>query len=134
MHRILERSDKPFDAQWMHETFDIFWDYAQWVVKWTNSLLVPPVPQILRLMDAASRAPPLARKIANGFNHPQFPYLAGRSWMHVIKGEHLQVPGQLLAAPFPNHIVLDTNSGQARWETSSKEWIPEDLYSKFPPV
>jgi hypothetical protein len=66
LHRILERSDKPFDAQWMHETFDIFWDYAQWVVKWTNSLLVPPVPQILRLMDAASRAPPLARKIANG--------------------------------------------------------------------
>jgi hypothetical protein len=69
LHRILERSDKPFDAQWMHETFDIFWDYAQWVVKWTNSLLVPPVPQILQLMDAASRAPPLARKIANGFNH-----------------------------------------------------------------
>jgi len=54
--------------------------------------------------------------------------------MHVIKGEHLLVPGQLLAAPFPNHIVLDTNSGQARWETSSREWISEDLFSKFPPV
>jgi hypothetical protein len=24
LHRILERGDKPFDAQWMHETFDIF--------------------------------------------------------------------------------------------------------------
>jgi hypothetical protein len=70
LHRILERGDKPFDVQWMHETFGIFWDYAQWVVKWTNSLLVPPVPQILQLMGVASKVPPLAREIANGFNHP----------------------------------------------------------------
>jgi len=68
----------------------------------------------------------------SGHSH-QFPYLAGRGWTHVIKGVHLLVPGQLLAAPFPNHIVLDTNSGQARWETSSKEWIPEDLLARFPP-
>jgi predicted phosphodiesterase len=69
----------------------------------------------------------------SGHSH-QFPYLAERSWTHVIKGVHLLVPGQLLAAPFPNYIVLDTNSGQVRWETSSKEWIPEDLFSKFPPA
>ena len=69
----------------------------------------------------------------SGHSH-QFPYLAGRSWTQVFKGVHLLVPGQLLAAPFPNHIILDTNLGQARWETSSKEWIPEDLFSKFPPV
>ena len=67
----------------------------------------------------------------SGHSH-QFPYLTERSWMRVIKGVHLLVPGQLLAAPFPNHIVLDTNSGQGRWETSSQEWIPEDLLSKFP--
>jgi hypothetical protein len=70
LQRILERGNKPFDAQWMHQTFDLFWDYAQWVVKWTNSLLVPPAPLILQLMGAASQIPPLARKIANGFNHP----------------------------------------------------------------
>ncbi len=34
LQRILERGNKPFDAQWMHQTFDLFWDYAQWVVKW----------------------------------------------------------------------------------------------------
>jgi len=39
-------------------------------VKWTNSLLVPPAPHILQLMGAASQIPALARKIANGFNHP----------------------------------------------------------------
>jgi 2-polyprenyl-6-methoxyphenol hydroxylase-like FAD-dependent oxidoreductase len=48
LQRILEHGNKPFDAQWMLQTFDLFWDYAQWVVKWTNSLLVPPTPQILR--------------------------------------------------------------------------------------
>jgi Calcineurin-like phosphoesterase len=69
----------------------------------------------------------------SGHSH-QFPYLAERSWTRVIKGVQLLVPGQLLAAPFPNHIILDTNSRQARWETSSKEWIPEDLFSKFPPA
>jgi hypothetical protein len=70
LQRILERGNKPFDAQWMQQTFDTFWDYAQWVVKWTNSLLVPPAPQILQLMGAASQIPPLASKIANGFNNP----------------------------------------------------------------
>jgi hypothetical protein len=61
---------KPFDGRWMQETFDIFWDYAQWVVNWTNSLLIPPSPQILQLMGAASQIPALARRIANGFNNP----------------------------------------------------------------
>ncbi len=70
LRRILEREDKPFDAAWMQETFDIFWDYAQWVVRWTNSLLVPPEPQILQLMGAASQIPALASKISNGFNNP----------------------------------------------------------------
>jgi Styrene monooxygenase A putative substrate binding domain len=70
LKRILERGNKPFDVQWMQQTFDIFWDYAQWVVKWTNSLLIPPAQQILQLMGAASQIPPLASKIANGFNNP----------------------------------------------------------------
>jgi hypothetical protein len=70
LQRILEHGNKPFDTQWMLQTFDRFWDYARWVVKWTNSLLVPPTPQILQLMEAASELPALARKIANGFNHP----------------------------------------------------------------
>jgi hypothetical protein len=68
--RILERGNRPFDAVWMQQTFDAFWDYAQWVVKWTNSLLIPPAPQILQLMGAASQSPALASKIANGFNNP----------------------------------------------------------------
>jgi flavin-dependent dehydrogenase len=70
LRRILERGDKPFDASWMQQTFDAFWDYAQWVVQWTNSLLTPPPPQVLQLMGAASQIPRLASKIANSFNNP----------------------------------------------------------------
>ena len=71
MQRILERGNRPFDADWMRETFDQFWNnYAQWVTKWTNSLLVPPAPHVLELMGAAQQIPSLASKIANSFNHP----------------------------------------------------------------
>ena len=70
MRRILDHGNKPFDAQWMQQTFDAFWDYAQWVVRWTNSLLTPPPPQVLQLMGAASQIPRLASKISNGFNNP----------------------------------------------------------------
>ncbi len=70
LKQIVERGDRPFDEAWAQRTFDIFWDYAQWVVRWTNSLLPPPPPQVLQLMGAASQIPALASKIANGFNNP----------------------------------------------------------------
>jgi flavin-dependent dehydrogenase len=70
MERIVEQGGKSFDAAWMQQTFDVFWNYAQWVAKWTNSLLTPPPPHILQLMGAATQVPALARRIANGFNNP----------------------------------------------------------------
>ncbi len=70
MDGIVERGSRPFDAAWMQQTFDTFWEYAQWVVKWTNTLLTPPPPHILQLMGAASQIPALASRITNGFNNP----------------------------------------------------------------
>jgi hypothetical protein len=61
----------------------------------------------------------------SGHSH-QFPYFVGSSWLQRIDGVNVLVPGQLLSAPFPNHIVLNTESGQASWETFSQEWISED--------
>jgi hypothetical protein len=43
-----------------------------------------------------------------------------------VDGVNVLVPGQLLSAPIPNLIVLNTESGEASWETSSQEWISED--------
>ncbi len=70
MESILERGGKPFDADWMQKTFDAFLDYGQWVVRWTNSLLVPPQPHVLGLMQAATQIPKLASLITNSFNNP----------------------------------------------------------------
>jgi hypothetical protein len=38
----------------------------------------------------------------------------------------LLVPGQLLSAPFPIHIKLDTESGEVSWHTASETWVRED--------
>ncbi len=70
MESIVNRGNRPFDVAWAQATFEKFWDYAKWVVRWTNSLLTPPEPQVLQLMGAATQLPELARKIANGFNNP----------------------------------------------------------------
>jgi hypothetical protein len=58
---------------------------------------------------------------------PQSARFASRAvWAQRIGGVNVLVPGQILSAPFPNDIILNTESGQASWETSSQEWISED--------
>ena len=72
LERILAQDGAPFDERWMRQTFDHYWrGYAQWVVGWTNSLLAPPAPHVLRLLEAATEAPSLAATIANGFDDPR---------------------------------------------------------------
>jgi len=67
---ILDRGDKEFDPAWMQETFNTFWDYAQWVVKWTDSMLIQPTENIQNIMGTAASNPVLAKRIANAFNDP----------------------------------------------------------------
>jgi flavin reductase (DIM6/NTAB) family NADH-FMN oxidoreductase RutF/2-polyprenyl-6-methoxyphenol hydroxylase-like FAD-dependent oxidoreductase len=77
LERILARDGEPFDERWMRQTFDHYWrGYAQWVVSWTNALLAPPQPHVLRLLEAAQEVPALAATIANGFDDPRtfFPW------------------------------------------------------------
>lgn len=67
---ILERGDQPYTREWMEQTFERYWDYAQWVVRWTNSMLSPPPAHVVQVLGAAQQLPSLARQLANGFNHP----------------------------------------------------------------
>lgn len=78
LKRIIAHGDKPFDAAFMQSTFDEFWDYAQWVVSWTNMMLQPPPPFILNIMGTACAEPRLAHRMANGFDDPRdfFPWFA----------------------------------------------------------
>jgi hypothetical protein len=36
------------------------------------------------------------------------------------------VPGQLLSAPYPNYINLNTLSGESSWHTDRETGMPED--------
>ncbi|PQO23996.1 alanine-phosphoribitol ligase [Rhodobacteraceae bacterium WD3A24] len=78
LDRILARGEGEFDAEWMQGTFDAYWDYAQWVVQWTNMMLAPPPDFVLDLMGTASAEPRLAHRMANGFDDPRdfFPWFA----------------------------------------------------------
>ena len=62
----------------MQATFDRYWAYAQYVTGWTNALLQPPPPHVLKIMGSAQAYPVLARRIANGFDNPLdlFPWFA----------------------------------------------------------
>ncbi|WP_298052381.1 styrene monooxygenase/indole monooxygenase family protein [uncultured Paenalcaligenes sp.] len=86
LDRILERSDQPFDRDWMEGTFEKYWDYANRVVSWTNSMLVPPTPQALALLTGAEQHPDLAHFIANAFDNPPVLYPA---WGDLSEAEKL---------------------------------------------
>lgn len=75
---IVAHDDRPFDEAFMQATFDRYWNYAQFVVGWTNALLQPPPPHVLKIMDTAQSCPALAKRIANGFDDPLdlFPWFA----------------------------------------------------------
>jgi hypothetical protein len=78
LNRILENGDKPFDRAWMQQTFDCFWDYAQWATGFTNGFLMPPPPHVIKILGAAQTSPRIGRAFANGFNDPRtlFPWFA----------------------------------------------------------
>jgi hypothetical protein len=56
----------------------------------------------------------------------QFPYFSGYSWMMKVGTVTVFVPGQLLSADVPNHIIVDAATRQASWQTASQIWVPED--------
>lgn len=74
--RILAHEDNAFDADWMEGTFTEFWDYAKYVVQWTNGMLLPPPEHVLNLFGAAQGSPELVTKIVDGFDDPRtfFPW------------------------------------------------------------
>lgn len=67
---ILAQADQDFSSQWMQKTFDQYWEYAEKVVAWTNSLLAPPTPHMIEILMEASRNQTIASEIANNFDHP----------------------------------------------------------------
>jgi 2-polyprenyl-6-methoxyphenol hydroxylase-like FAD-dependent oxidoreductase len=67
---ILERGSEPFDAAWMQDTFDRYWDYAQWSTAWSNALLGPMPEHVQRVLGTAAQDPRVARRFAAGYVTP----------------------------------------------------------------
>ncbi len=78
LKRILDHGSKPFDAAWMQQTFDEYWNYAQFVTGWTNAMLQPPPPHVINILVAAQGKPKVGAAFVNGFDDPRtfFPWLA----------------------------------------------------------
>lgn len=68
---ILEQEGRPFDAEFMSDTFERYWDNAKYATRWTDTLLAEPVPHIQRLMGAGNASRRLARRYANAVNEPR---------------------------------------------------------------
>ena len=76
---VIEHGDRPLDHYWMQATYDRYWfGNCQWVTQWTNMLLMPPPPHVLKLLGSAGAMPPVASAIVNGFDDPRtfFPWFA----------------------------------------------------------
>jgi len=67
---IVEHGDRKFDAIWMNQTFDRFWDYAQYVTAFTAALLTA-TPKVVNAIVTASHDPAVAKAFTQGFDDPR---------------------------------------------------------------
>ncbi|WAL63147.1 FAD-binding oxidoreductase [Amycolatopsis cynarae] len=67
---ILAHGDRPFDREWMHGTFERYWNYAQHVTRLTNTMLLPPSESVMRILQTAQTNEAVANRFAHGFNDP----------------------------------------------------------------
>ncbi|CAB3788705.1 Styrene monooxygenase StyA [Paraburkholderia caffeinitolerans] len=71
LEAIAARDMAAFDEAWMQATFETYWDYAQWVTRFTNAHLLPPPPHLLKIFGACGGNPEVAARVANAFDDPK---------------------------------------------------------------
>jgi len=72
VHRLIAaQGDRPFDDAFMHATFDVYWEYAQWPTAFTNAMLAPPPPHVLQVLGAATQLTEVANRFCNSFDTPE---------------------------------------------------------------
>ncbi|MFE4480764.1 MULTISPECIES: styrene monooxygenase/indole monooxygenase family protein [Streptomycetaceae] len=67
---ILAHGDRPFDRAFQQAAFDGFWRTAAPSTTWSNELLAPPPPHVLRILGAGGSLPAVAHRFANAFDDP----------------------------------------------------------------
>jgi hypothetical protein len=67
--RVIDRSDAPFDAEWMQAVFDEFWLDAQYANRLSDCLLAPQEHH-QQVLIAAAQNPAIAKDYFTGVSHP----------------------------------------------------------------
>jgi hypothetical protein len=68
---ILDRGDKPFDPEWMQDTFETFWENrAQWSTALTDALLNPYPEHVQQVLGAAGQYQEVANRFCHLFADP----------------------------------------------------------------
>ncbi|MEW2527108.1 styrene monooxygenase/indole monooxygenase family protein [Streptomyces sp. NPDC047071] len=75
---IVERGGRPFDEEWMRETFAAYWETARHTHAFTDMMLRDPQPEhVRRAVGAAFDHAETAHRFANGYADP----LTYRDWL-----------------------------------------------------
>lgn len=70
LRAIDERGDAPFDAPWMHETFEAFWQHARHAAAFSAAMLGPLPGHLQRVLAAAAENEQVARRFAAVYADP----------------------------------------------------------------
>lgn len=76
--RIQAQGQRAFDADWMQDVFETFWnESAVFTTGFTNALLLPPGEPVMEVLGAASVHPPVADAFMRCFDNPRnyFPWI-----------------------------------------------------------
>lgn len=70
LEAILAHGEGEYDDEFKQGAFESYWEYAQHVAAWTNTMLAPPEPHALQLLGTAQENTEIAKRFANGFDYP----------------------------------------------------------------
>ncbi len=70
MNSILKQGDKPFDDAWKNALFEEYWEYAQWVTKFSVGHLLPLTDAQMQVQQACAENPDVAAIFADAFSDP----------------------------------------------------------------
>ena len=72
LQRIVAHGHRPFDAEWITDVFEEYWDRdAKYMYAFTNALLEPITPAAAEILQAGARTETIAAEFFTHFNNPQ---------------------------------------------------------------
>jgi flavin reductase (DIM6/NTAB) family NADH-FMN oxidoreductase RutF/2-polyprenyl-6-methoxyphenol hydroxylase-like FAD-dependent oxidoreductase len=108
--RIVDRGDRPFDADWMEECFEDFWDReGRYITGFTNTLLEPLGPAAREVILAGSRRRSVAERLFAGFDDPPvlWPWIEDRGQARRVVADATSSPWLATAVPARLAVMRD---------------------------